>query len=117
LARFARFCAGLPYRSESILAIEQVLAEPYVGAWSLSLLSEEPGRAGTIYATCAKHLRTEAADKTHIFYIGPDETDADAAIQLIANGGQTDWQPIAGDPRSFVIWIAENTFHLYDEGP
>jgi hypothetical protein len=81
------------------------------------MLSEEAGHAGTIDAACYRPKRIKAADKTHIFYIGPDETDADAAIQLIANGGQTDWQPISGDPRSFVIWIAEITFHLYDEGP
>lgn len=103
-----------PYPHESITHVEEGKSAPYVGAWALSMPAAEYGKPDTVYAACEKPVRIEAADDTHIFYLGPDEVEADAAIELIVGEGRTDWEPIAGGPSSFVVWVAEDAFNLYD---
>lgn len=112
----AAWAMSPPYPHESIAPVEEGKSAPYIGAWALTMPAAEHGTPDTVYATCDKPVRIEAADDMHIFYLGPDETEAGAAIELIANGGRTDWEPIAGGPSSFVVWVAEDRFHLYDAG-
>jgi len=97
-----------PFPRESLANVEQGKSAPYVGAWAISM----PG--GPTYATCDKPIHFEAADETHIFYIGTDGAEPDAAIELVPDGRRTNWEPIAGGPRSLTLWIDQNTFHLYD---
>lgn len=89
-------------------------AAPFAGSWSLAMPSREVTEPGTTLAICTLPIRIEAADDTHIFYLGPRETEPDAAIELVAVGDGTGWQPIAGGPAFFALWITPDRFYLYD---
>jgi hypothetical protein len=89
-------------------------AEPYIGAWSVTLPTREPTEPNTALAICALPVRIEKANDTHIFYLGPREQEADAAIELVVSGDGTHWQPIAGGPAFFAIWVNPDSFFLYD---
>ena len=89
-------------------------AAPFVGAWSVTLPTMEVGTPDTALATCALPVRIHEADPNHIFYLGPRETEADAAIELTAASDGTDWHPIAGGPRFFALWVDTDRFYLYD---
>lgn len=77
----------------------------------------EMGEADSDYAVCALPVRIEAASETHIFYLGPRENEADAAMELIPEQGGARWEPIAGGPTFFAIWIDPDMFYLYDTVP
>ena len=87
---------------------------PFVGSWSVTLPTREVTEPSKALATCDKPIRIDAASDTHIFNIGPDEVEADAAIELIAHEDGTDWEPIAGGPAYFALWVTQDQFYLYD---
>lgn len=95
-------------------AIQPDDAASYEGSWSLALPTREATEGDTIVVSCARPIRIEAANATHIFYLGPDEVEADAAIELIATDDGADWKPIAGGPAYFAVWVTEDSFYLYD---
>ena len=90
---------------------------PFVGRWSMSLALGESGQPDVYYVTCENPITIEKVDDSHIFYLRPGQADVDAAIQLSDAEGLTFWDPIAGGPRYFTRWIAEDMFYLYDERP
>ncbi|KFL28406.1 hypothetical protein JP75_24370 [Devosia riboflavina] len=98
-------------------AVEAGKSAPFVGAWSVSMPTMEVGTPDTDYAICALPVRIEAANETHIFYLGPREKEADAAMALIPDQDGARWEPIAGGPVFFAIWINTDTFYLYDIVP
>ena len=87
---------------------------PFAGAWSVTLPTREATVPDTPLATCDRPIRIEAANDTHIFHLGPDEIEPDAATELIANEDGTRWEPIAGGPAFFSLWVTEDQFYLYD---
>ncbi len=87
---------------------------PFVGAWSVTLPTMEIAEPSLSLAICALPVRIQAADDRHIFYLGPRETEPDAAIELVASQDGTEWEPIAGGPAFFAIWINPDSFYLYD---
>ena len=89
-------------------------AAPFVGAWSMTLPTREASEGDAILVTCAAPIHIEEANLTHIFYLGPDQAEADAAISLIQSGDSTKWEPIAGGPIYVSIWITPDSFYLYD---
>jgi hypothetical protein len=89
-------------------------AAPFVGTWSMSLPTREVTDPSVDLATCALPVRIEAANETHIFYLGPNETEADAAIELVAEDDGTSWEPVAGGPSYFTVWVSPDQFYLYD---
>src|SRR5690606_18711788 len=89
-------------------------AEPFAGSWSVSLPTRDATAPSTDLAICTLPVRIKAVNQTHIFYLGPRETEADAAIELIARDGGTAWEPIAGGPAFFSIWVTPHSFYLYD---
>lgn len=89
-------------------------AAPFVGAWSMTLPTREASEGDAILVTCAAPIHIEQANPTHIFYLGPDQAEADAAISLIASGDATKWEPIAGGPSYVSIWVTPDSFYLYD---
>lgn len=104
-------------RPEPAPEIDPGQSSPFVGEWSVSMPTMEVGEPDTDYAICALPVRIEAADPTHIFYLGPREKVADAAIQLVPDLGGARWEPIAGGPVFFAIWVSEDLFYLYDQIP
>ena len=92
-------------------------AAPYAGAWAISIPTMEVGIPDQVLAACELPVRIEPADATHIFYLGPRETEADAAMQLRAQDGGAMWEPIAGGPSFFAFWVNQDLFYLYDEIP
>jgi hypothetical protein len=92
-------------------------SEPFVGAWAISIPTMDAGMPDTVLATCDLPVRIQAADESHIFYLGPRETEADAAMELrrLDNGAM--WEPIAGGPSFFAFWVSRDVFYLYDEVP
>ena len=90
---------------------------PFAAAWAITIPTMEVGIPDTVLATCDRPVRIEAADKTHIFYLGPRETEADAAMELQVLDGGTMWTPIAGGPSFFAFWVDHDIFYLYDEVP
>lgn len=104
-------------KPEATAAIEAGKSAPFVGAWSVSMPTMEVGTPDTDYAICALPVRIEAASETHIFYLGPREVEADAAMELVPDRGGARWEPIAGGPTFFAIWIDPDTFYLYDTVP
>jgi hypothetical protein len=68
-------------------------------------------------ATCDRPVRIESANDTHIFYLSPQQNEADAAIELTSVDEGTFWAPIAGGPSYFAFWIDADNFYLYDEVP
>ena len=100
----------MPWPRESIAAVENGKAEPFVGNWSMIVA----GRPDTTYATCEMPVRIEAASETHIFYSGPKDPEPEAATELVSRNGRTVWLPIAGGPQYFAVWVHPDRFHLYD---
>lgn len=103
-----------PYPRESIAGVQDGRSAPFVGSWAMSMPSDVPGQDGVTYVNCEQPIRIEPADESHIFYLGPKETEADAAIELVATDGSTAWEPIAGGPRHVAVWVALDSFHLHD---
>ncbi|MBO9587619.1 hypothetical protein [Devosia sp.] len=97
--------------------VEAGKSAPYVGAWSVSMPTMEVGTRDTDYAICTLPVRIEAANETHIFYLGPRDVEADAAMELVPDQVGARWEPIAGGPIFFAIWINPDTFYLYDTVP
>jgi hypothetical protein len=97
--------------------VEAGTSAPYADAWSVSMPTMEVGTPDTDYAICTLPVRIEAADETHIFYLGPSEVEADAAMELVPDQGGARWEPIAGGPTFFAVWINPDTFYLYDTIP
>ncbi|WP_375596987.1 hypothetical protein [Devosia sp. Naph2] len=97
---------------DTAIAVGQ--SAPFSGTWSATLPTREATEPVTFLASCDRPIRIEVANDTHIFHLGPDEVEADAAIELIANADGTDWQPIAGGPAFFSLWVTEDQFYLYD---
>ena len=95
-------------------AIEPGMAAPFIGSWSITLPTRDVTDPNTKLAICDLPVRIEQADNSHIVYLGPGETEADAAIELIATGDGTDWKPIAGSPDFFALWVTPDQFYLYD---
>lgn len=89
-------------------------AAPFVGAWSITLPTREASEGEAILVTCATPIHIEQANPTHIFYLGPDQAEADAAIELSPSGDSTKWEPIAGGPSYVSIWVTADSFYLYD---
>ena len=104
-------------RPEGTPSIETGKSQPFVGAWAVSLPTREIGARDTDYAVCALPVRIEAADETHIFYLGPREKEPDAAMELVPDRDGARWEPIAGGPTFFAVWVDENLFYLYDQIP
>jgi hypothetical protein len=102
--------AMMPWPRESIPDVEDGKAAPFVGNWSMVLA----GQPDTTYATCELPVRIEAADDTHIFYVGPKDPEPEAATELVSRDGRTAWLPIAGGPQYFAVWVHPDRFHLYD---
>jgi len=92
-------------------------AAPFAGAWSVSMPTMELGTPDTNYAICTLPVRIEAANETHIFYLGPREKQVDAAMELVPERDGARWEPIAGGPTFFAVWIDPDTFYLYDTVP
>lgn len=92
-------------------------AAPYTGAWAITLPTMDAGVPDTMVATCERPVRIEPASETHIFYLGPREKEADAAMELLPQNGGAVWAPIAGGPSFFAIWVSQDMFYLYDEIP
>jgi len=90
---------------------------PFAGSWEITIPTMEVGEPDTILARCALPVRIQAADQTHIFYLGPRETEADAAMQLQKQNGGAMWEPIAGGPSFFAFWVSQEVFYLYDKVP
>jgi hypothetical protein len=109
----AQAMAPLP-RPEVDSGIPTGRSEPFVGSWSVTLPTREVVEPSEALATCDRPIRIEAASDTHIFYLGPDEAQADAAIELIANEDGTNWEPIAGGPVFVSLWVTQDQFYLYD---
>jgi hypothetical protein len=109
----AQAMAPLP-RPEVDPGIPPGQSAPFVGSWSVTLPTREVNEPSETLATCDRPIRIEAASDTHIFYLGPDQAEADAAIELIANQDGTNWEPIAGGPAFFALWVTEDHFYLYD---
>ncbi|HWV19984.1 MAG TPA: hypothetical protein VN036_03050 [Devosia sp.] len=101
-------------KPEASSAVEAGKSAPFVGAWSVSVPTMEVGETDTDYAVCALPVRIEAANETHIFYLGPREDEADTAMELIPEQDGARWEPIAGGPTFFAIWIDPDMFYLYD---
>ncbi|MBF0679284.1 MAG: hypothetical protein IR164_10130 [Devosia sp.] len=97
--------------------IEAGVPEPFVGLWSMTLPTMEMGTPDADLATCDQPVRIEAAGDEHIFYLGPNDSEADAAIELSRRDNGTYWAPIAGGPTYFTLWIDEGMFYLYDAMP
>ena len=92
-------------------------AAPFVGSWAITIPTMEVGEPDTVLAGCALPVRIQAADGTHIFYLGPRETEAEAAMQLQKQDGGAMWEPIAGGPSFFAFWVSHDLFYLYDQVP
>ena len=88
--------AMMPWPRESIADVEDGKAAPFVGNWSMVLA----GQPDTTYATCELPVRIEAANETHIFYVGPKDPEPEAATELVSRNGRTAWLPIAARVRS-----------------
>lgn len=101
-------------RPEGTTEVEAGKSAPFVGAWSVSMPTMEVGEPDADYAICTLPVRIEAANETHIFYLGPRDVKADAAMELVPEQGGARWEPIAGGPTFFAIWIDPDTFYLYD---
>jgi hypothetical protein len=101
-------------RPTPFAAISPGDSAPYAGAWAVTIPTREVGVPETVLAQCALPVRIEPADDRHIFYLGPNETVADAAIELIAEGDGTGWEPIAGGPAFLAVWVTADSFYLYD---
>jgi len=104
-------------RPEGTPSIETGKSAPFVGAWAVSVPTREVGVRDTDYAICALPVRIEAANETHIFYLGPREKEPDAALELVPDRDGARWEPIAGGPNFFAVWVDENIFYLYDQIP
>ncbi|KQX39873.1 hypothetical protein ASD04_04270 [Devosia sp. Root436] len=92
-------------------------AAPFAGAWAVTVPTMEVGIPDTVLARCELPVRIEAADATHIFYLGPRDQEADAAMALRELNGGALWEPIAGGPNFFAFWVGHDLFYLYDEVP
>lgn len=104
-------------RPAATAAVEAGKSAPFVGEWSVSMPTREVGTLDTDYAICTLPVRIEAANETHIFYLGPLDVEADAAMELVPNLRGARWEPIAGGPIFFAIWLDPDTFYLYDTVP
>lgn len=90
---------------------------PFADSWSISRPTMEVGTPDAVLANCDLPVRIQAADDTHIFYLGPSESEADAAMALTEQDGGATWTPIAGGPSFFAFWVSADVFYLYDEVP
>lgn len=90
---------------------------PFAGAWSVTVPTIEADMPDSDYAICTLPVRIKAADETHIFYLGPSEVEADAAMELVPDQGGARWEAIAGGPTFFAVWINPDTFYLCDTVP
>ena len=90
---------------------------PFAGSWAISIPTMEVGVPDTVLARCELPVRIQAADETHIFYLGPRETEADAAMALKKQDEGAMWEPIAGGPSFFAFWVGQDVFYLYDQVP
>jgi hypothetical protein len=104
-------------RPAASAAVPPGRAEPFVGLWSMTLPTMEMGEPDADFATCTQPVRIERAGDAHIFYLGPNDSEADAAIELSAREDGTYWSPIAGGPTYFTLWVDVNAFYLYDAMP
>ena len=102
---------------EPFAGIDPGRSETFVGAWAIRIPTKEMGIPDTVLATCERPVRIKAADETHIFYLGPPETEADAAMELQRLNDGAMWEPIAGGPSFFAFWVGQDLFYLYDEVP
>ena len=105
--------APLP-RPEVSFSVPTGQSEPFVGSWSITVPTREVTQPSEALATCDRPIRIDPANDTHIFYLGPDEVEADAAIELITNQNGTAWEPIAGGPAFVSLWVTQDQFYLYD---
>jgi hypothetical protein len=101
-------------KPEGTTEVEIGKSAPFVGAWSVSMPTMDVGEPDTDYAICALPVRIETANETHIFYLGPRDIEADAAMELVPDRDGARWEPIAGGPIFFAIWVDPDTFYLYD---
>jgi len=109
----AQAMAPMP-RPPADSAIQTGQSAPFVGSWSVTLPTREIDTPSLELAACDRPIRIEAADETHIFTLGPDDAEADAAIALVRNNDGTRWEPIAGGPAYFSLWVTQEQFYLYD---
>lgn len=117
LGATATLALTAPPRPEASAAIEIGKSAPFVGAWSVSKPTMELGTPDTDYAICALPVRIEAANETHIFYLGPRDLEPDAAMELVPDQDGARWEPIAGGPIFFAVWVDPDKFYLYDTVP
>ena len=103
-----------PYPWQNITSVPDGQSAPFVGSWSMNLPADKPGVPDISTVTCDHPIRMEAADATHVFYLGPEDRAADAAVELVARDGRTAWEPIAGGPRYSVVWISPDSFHMHE---
>jgi hypothetical protein len=92
-------------------------ASAYQGSWSITVPTMDVGEPDTVYAQCKLPVRIAPADETHLFYLGPRETEADAALELLPVNNGARWEPIAGGPSFFAFWVSADVFYLYDMVP
>lgn len=104
-------------RPEPFADIDPGSSAPLAGSWAISIPTMEVGEPDSVMATCELPVRIQAADETHIFYLGPRETEADAAMELRELEGGAMWEPIAGGPSFFAFWVSHDVFYLYDQVP
>lgn len=101
-------------RPEASTEVPAGQAAPFTGSWAVTMPTREVRDPSITLTICTLPVRIEAANDTHIFYLGPRETEADAAIELVIHDDGTAWRPIAGGPAFFAFWITPDQFYLYD---
>ena len=104
-------------RPEPYPAFDPGSSAPFVGSWSISIPTMEVSEPDEVLASCARPVRIEAANKSHIFYLGPHETEPSVAMELQERNGGAAWMDLAGGPNFFAFWVGQDVFYLYDTVP
>lgn len=97
-------------------SIENGKSAPFVGEWSMGFPEDYTATAATILVPCETPVVIEAADDTHIRYMGPNAGGVDPAIELSAVAQRTHWVPIAGGASYVIVWHSADAFFLYEMG-
>ena len=90
---------------------------PFVGSWSISIPTMEVTEPSEILARCTLPVRIQAANESHIFYLGPREAEPSTAMELQEQNGGALWVDLGGGPSFFAFWVNQDVFYLYDTVP
>ena len=112
LQAIAAFAQDFPRQSSP--SVQDGVAAPFVGQWSVSHPDDDNTIVSTELITCDNPSRIKARGEQQIAISRRDDIEAPVVLDLTEFAGRTSWLPVKSGLSALAVWVDENSFYRYE---